>query len=90
MTQLLNRILRRRDNTTLSDWLNAAMASGVVELVALAKGMKRDEAAIAASLRFDWSTGQVEGQNHRVKLLKRQMYGRAGFELLRQRILHAH
>lgn len=90
LTQLLNRILRRRDNTTLSDWLKAALACGVMELVALARGIKRDEAAIAASLRLEWSTGQVEGQNHRIKLLKRQMYGRAGFELLRQRILHAH
>jgi transposase len=57
--------------------------------VGLASGIRRDLAAIEAALVSKWSTGQVEGQNHRLKLLKRQMYGRAGFELLRKRVLNS-
>jgi transposase len=47
----------------------------------------RDEDAVAASLRLPWSNGMVEGQIHRLKLIKRQMYGRASFELLKLRVL---
>jgi transposase len=50
-------------------------------------GLRRDEAAIAAAVLLPWSNGQVEGQVHRLKLIKRQMYGRAGFQLLRRRVL---
>lgn len=46
-------------------------------------------AAVEAGLTLEWSNGQTEGQVHRLKLLKRQMYGRAGFELLRRRVLAA-
>ena len=52
-----------------------------------ASGLRRDEAAIAAAVSSSWSNGQVEGQVHRLKLIKRQMYGRASFQLLRRRIL---
>ena len=46
-----------------------------------------NEPAVRAALRYDWSQGQIEGQVNRLKLLKRQMYGRAKFDLLRQRVL---
>ena len=49
--------------------------------------LRQDEAALRAALRLEWSNGQVEGQIHRLKLLKRQMYGRANFDLLRRRVL---
>jgi transposase len=51
-------------------------------------GTRRDQAAVAAALQLPWSNGMVEGQIHRLKLLKRQMYGRAGFDLLRLRVLN--
>jgi transposase len=49
----------------------------------------RDKDAILAALDLPWSNGQVEGQVHRLKMIKRQMYGRAGFDLLRLRVLNA-
>lgn len=51
--------------------------------------LRRDQDAIAAALQLPWSNGMVEGQIHRLKLIKRQMYGRASFDLLRLRVLHS-
>jgi transposase len=59
------------------------------ELSGFAEGLKQDEAAVKAALSLEWSNGQVEGQINRLKLVKRQMYGRAGFDLLRRRSLRA-
>jgi transposase len=58
-------------------------------LASFAKHLCHDEAASVAALQQPWSNGPVEGQVHRLKLIKRSMYGRAGFDLLRLRILHA-
>jgi len=55
--------------------------------ISWATGIKRDQAAVKAALSLAWSQGQVEGQITRLKFLKRQMYGRARFELLRSRVL---
>jgi transposase len=57
------------------------------ELQRFADGLKQDEAAVKAALTLKWSNGRVEGQVNRLKLLKRQMFGRAGFALLRSRLL---
>jgi transposase len=53
-----------------------------------ANGITRDLQAVKAALTNEWSQGQVEGQINRLKLLKRQMYGRAKLNLLRARMLH--
>lgn len=53
-----------------------------------AKGLERDYAAVKAWLTLEWSNGQTEAQVHRLKLLKRAMYGQAGFVLLSKRVLH--
>ena len=58
------------------------------ELAAYARGLETDYAAVAAGLRLPWSNGQTEGQVNKLKLVKRQMYGRANFDLLRLRVLH--
>jgi transposase len=52
-------------------------------------GMRCDHDAVLAAIQFPWSNGQVEGHVHRLKLLKRTMYGRAGLELLRRRLIRA-
>jgi transposase len=57
------------------------------ELRAFGDSLQRDEAAVRAALRLEWSNGQVEGQVNRLKLIKRQMFGRAKFDLLRKRVL---
>ena len=69
-------------------WLERARASGIVEFEMFAKGLERERAEVIAALRLPWSSGQVEGQVHRLKLIKRQTYGRAAFDLLRARVLH--
>ena len=71
------------------EWVQRAEHSGIASLKGLAKGLRRDAAAVTAALTLSWSQGQVEGQITRLKLLKRQMYGRARFDLLRRRVLHA-
>lgn len=89
LVQSFGRMIRHRNSEELAAWLDAAEASGIVEMAGLAGGIRRDFAAVEAALVSKWSTGQVEGQNHRLKLLKRQMYGRAGFELLKKRVLNS-
>jgi transposase len=83
-------IVRQRQAQSLDDWVNRAEAAcGSLELGSFASFLKRDYAAVKAALTLDWSNGQVEGQINRLKLIKREMYGRAKFDLLRQRVLHA-
>jgi transposase len=60
---------------------------GLAPIKAFCDGLLRDQAAVKAAISLKWSNGQVEGPVHRLKLIKRQMYGRASFELLRARVL---
>jgi len=80
------RIIRQRDVAAWPHWRDAA-SSG--PLSNFARHLCRDEAAVIAALQQPWSNGPVEGHVHRLKLFKRSMYGRAGFDLLRLRVLHA-
>lgn len=80
-------LFKDRDSAALRSWLARTSASGVPELKRFVAGIQRDYAAVAAAVERPWSNGQVEGQVHRLKLLKRQMYGRSGFQLLRSRVL---
>jgi transposase len=82
-------MLKERKAGELQHWLERASQSHIAEFKSLAKGMQRDYAAIHAACSQPWSQGQVEGQVNRLKCLKRQMYGRANFDLLRLRVLHA-
>jgi transposase len=73
----------------LDHWIAEAVGSGVPEFGAFVTKLRQDRAAVLAGLRLPWSQGQTEGQITKLKLLKRSMYGRAKFDLLRQRMLHA-
>jgi transposase len=81
------RMVRERTVDALADWIARATASSVAELGSFATGLQRDLAAVTAGLSLPWSNGQVEGQINRLKLIKRTMYGRASFNLLRERVL---
>lgn len=70
-------------------WLADARASGIRALATFAAGLTQDGAAVRAALTTSWSNGQTEGHVAKLKLLKRQMYGRANFDLLRRRVLLA-
>jgi transposase len=82
-------MVRKQVAVPLAEWLAKAEGSGCAELRGFAAGLRLDEAAVAAALTEGWSNGPVEGQVNRLKTIKRQMYGRAGFELLRARVRHA-
>ena len=73
----------------LETWLGDARACGVPAVETFAAGLEQDGAAVRAALTTPWSNGQTEGRITRLKLLKRQMYGRAGLDLLRRRMLLA-
>jgi transposase len=81
-------MIKQRQPKRLDPWLARAQKSASGELRGFASGIKRDYAAVKAALSLPWSQGQVEGQITRLKYLKRQMYGRAHFDLLRSRVLH--
>lgn len=81
-------LMKQSDEGRLNEWLAEAKDCGVRELQRFARGIQKDYSAIAAGIAEPWSNGQVEGQINRLKTLKRQMYGRAGFELLRARVLY--
>ena len=68
-------------------WIEVAKQCQYGPLVRLAYGLHKDMSAVRAAVESPWSTGQVEGQINRLKMIKRQMYGRAGFDLLRARVL---
>ena len=82
-------LIRRRSSGTLSAWLARGEACSDPDLRRFAEGIRRDEAAVQAAVTERWSNGPVEGHVNRLKTIKRQMYGRAGFVLLRARVLHA-
>jgi transposase len=75
------------ESTQLRQWIEGAKRSEFGAVVRFAYGLQKDISAVAAAVDTSWSTGQVEGQINRLKAIKRQMYGRAGFELLRARVL---
>jgi transposase len=80
-------MLRERQAGGLPTWRKNAAQSAVAERRSIATGMRQDEAAVPAALTYAWSNGQVEGEINKLKLLKRQRYGRAKLDLLKARLL---
>jgi transposase len=89
LTQAFLAMVREHRGSDLGAWITATIDSGIDALARFARGLQEDLAAVTAGLTLPWSNGPVEGQITRLKLLKRQGYGRAGFPLLRQRIRQA-
>jgi transposase len=89
LTQAFLAMVRERRGRDLEAWITAATNSGIDALARFARGLHEDLAAVTAGLTLPWSNGPVEGQITRLKLLKRQGYGRASSALLRQRVLQA-
>jgi len=82
-------MIRERKVAFLNGWIDRARSSGIaIELRRFANGLVSDINAVRAALELPWSNGQTEGQINRLKLVKRQMYGRANFDLLRKRFLY--
>jgi transposase len=87
LVQRYQTMIRKRQPDQLDPWLSDCTTSTVTELKTFAGGIERDKAAVSAAMSERWSTGPVEGHITRLKLLKRQAYGRASLGLLRQRLL---
>jgi transposase len=87
LAQQFRLVFKERDPDALTSWLARSVESDIPELKRFVTGIERDYEAVVAAVQQHWSNGQVEGQVHRLKLLKRQMYGRSGFPLLRRRVL---
>jgi transposase len=82
-------LLAGRKVEEFDQWRESVQKSRLAEIRSFADGLLKDEAAVRAAMTYDWSNGQVEGQVNRLKMIKRTMFGRAGFDLLRARVLHA-
>lgn len=82
-------LLRERQGDQLDSWLEKAERCGLDVFRNFAAGLRKDYAAVKAALTYEWSQGQVEGQVNRLKLIKREMYGRANFDLLRKKVIGA-
>ncbi|MGH7110623.1 MAG: hypothetical protein ACREFK_09355 [Stellaceae bacterium] len=81
-----HRSLRERDAAAFETWLTAARPTALRGFVT---GIVGDLAAVRAAVSQPWSNGPIEGRINRLKMLKRTMYDRAKFDLLRSRVLHA-
>jgi transposase len=89
LVQEFRDMLHTRSGEKLDDWLSSVKASQIRELQSFVTGVERDKAAVVAGLTLPQNNGLVEGKVNKLKLIKRMMFGRAEFPLLRQRVLHA-
>jgi transposase len=80
-------LMHKHRGDRLADWIQRVQADPLPALHSLITGLRRDIDAVIAGLTLQWNSGPVEGNVNRIKTIKRQMYGRASFSLLRKRIL---
>ena len=81
-------MVRERTGEQLDDWLGAVQASHLKAFQSFVTGVQQDKDAVLAGLTLPWSNGPLEGNVNRLKLIKRSMYGRAEFDLLKFRVLY--
>ena len=82
-------IIRRQQDQNVKEWIEIANGSGVPEIKGFATILLQDLNAVIAGVELPWSQGQTEGRVTRLKFIRRQMYGRGEFDLLRKRVLRA-
>jgi transposase len=87
VTKQFQELVRNRNIELFDQWLSEAETLST-KYKNFVKGLRRDYKAVRAAIENRWSNGQTEGQVNRLKFIKRQMYGRAKFDLLRARVLH--
>jgi transposase len=81
-------MLRTLQGEQLEDWIQTAQQSNIREMQNFVEKLRKDQQAVQTGLTLTWNNGVVEGHVNRLKCLKRMMYGRAHFDLLRQRVLY--
>lgn len=82
-------MMNARTGQQLPGWIEKVQADDLPELHSFVNGVRSDQVAVTAGLTLPFSSGAVEGQVNRIKMLKRQMFGRANLDLLRKRVLLA-
>ena len=87
MTAFAEMMTARTGSRDLEAWLAAVEADEQSGLRSLAAGIRNDMQAVTNGLTLQWNSGRVEGTVSKIKMIKRQMYGRAGFDLLRKRVI---
>ena len=80
-------MLTQLTGQNLPQWISGARASGLPGISSFAKGLEQDLDAVTQGLTSRWNSGPVEGRVNHIKMIKRQMFGRAGLPLLRKRVL---
>ena len=88
LVQQFRKIVHEHDHESFDTWLAACESSSIPDLISFSAGLRSDYSAVFAALKTGWSNGQTEGQVNRLKMIKRTMYGRASFKLLRLKVLH--
>ena len=88
LVQQFMSMIHQLEGESLDGWLSLVRASQIPELQGFVQSIQRDKAAVFAGLTLQYNNGVVEGKVNKLKLIKRMMYGRAEFPLLRQRVLH--
>lgn len=89
LAQQFMTMVKQRNAQPLNAWLLACQTSGISELDNFAKGLQKERSALQAALALPYSNGPIEGKINKLKYIKRAMYGRGGFPLLRQKVLKA-
>jgi transposase len=87
VTAFAEMMTARTGSRDLEAWLAAVEADDQAGLRSLAAGIRNDMHAVTNGLTLHWNSGRVEGTVNKIKMIKRQMYGRAGFDLLRKRVI---
>jgi transposase len=87
VTAFAEMMTARTGSRDLEAWLAAVEADDRSGLRSLATGIRNDHQAVTNGLTLHWNSGKVEGTVNKIKMIKRQMYGRAGFDLLRKRVI---
>jgi len=89
LAQQLVMMIKERNAQSVDTWLLDCQNSGISDLVTFAQGLEKEGSAFQAALTLPYSNGPVEGKINKLKYIKRSMYGRAAFPLLRQKVLKA-
>lgn len=87
LSQDFYKMMQQKKSSDLKTWIDKVLNTSIYELKSFAQGLLHDFEAIKNAFQLKWSNGQVEGQINKLKTIKRQMYGRASFDLLRKRLL---
>lgn len=80
-------ILNSKDELRLDQWLEKYKSTKIMRIKCFINGITHDLEAVKNAIKYPWSNGVVEGHVNRLKKKKREMYGRAGFELLRRKVV---